>query len=234
MITNFDTKMKGWMEWRSIILSILREIFFTFKTTLPKIETRSVFKSNVLIWTKFIFSPYSDIISIFIYIHSLGKNIINTVNTYKYYILKILIPNFQIARLLSDFLFFFCSIMLNFENVCKEAQSSLDNIWIFKLGFFPFKNSTNFSKLVSSTLVRTLGIVCFALRKMSVTSPKVLGHLFAQVHLLLKVQGNQLSFIIRLVVAVVEKGFWAAIVSSESRWSNFDDYLGNEREEVTF
>ena len=234
MITNFDTKMKGWMEWRSIILSILREIFFTFKTTLPKIETRSVFKSNVLIWTKFIFSPYSDIISIFIYIHSLGKNIINTVNTYKYYILKILIPNFQIARLLSDFLFFFCSIMLNFENVCKEAQSSLDNIWIFKLGFFPFKNSTNFSKLISSTLVRTLGIVCFALRKMCVISPKVPGHLFAQVHLLLKVQGNQLSFMIRLVVVVVEKGFWAIIVSSESRWSNFDDYLGNEREEVTF
>lgn len=107
MITNFDTKMKGWMEGRSIILSILREISFTFKITLPKIETRSVFKSNVLIWTKFIFSLYSDIISIFIYIHSLGKNIINTVNTYKYYILKILIPNFQIARLLSDFLFFF-------------------------------------------------------------------------------------------------------------------------------
>ena len=234
MITNFDTKMKGWMEGRSIILSILREISFTFKITLPKIETRSVFKSNVLIWTKFIFSLYSDIISIFIYIHSLGKNIINTVNTYKYYILKILIPNFQIARLLSDFLFFFCSIMLNFENVCKEAQSSLDNIWIFKLGFFPFKNSTNFSKLISSTLVRTLGIVCFALRKMSVTSPKVTGHLFAQVHLLLKVQGNQLSFIIRLVVVVVEKGFWATIVSSESRWSNFDDYLGIEREEVTF
>ena len=234
MITNFDTKMKGWMEWRSIILSILREIFFKFKTTLPKIETGSVFKSNVLIWTKFIFSPYSDIISIFIYIHSLGKNIINTVNTYKYYILKLLIPNFQIARLLSEFLFFFCSIMLNFENVYKEAQSSLDNIWIFKLGFFPFKNSTNFSKLISSTLVRTLGIVCFALRKMSVTSPKVPGRLFAQVHLLLKVQGNQLSFIIRLVVAVVEKVFWAAIVSSESRWSNFDDNLGNEREEVTF
>ena len=197
-------------------------------------ETRSVFKSNVLIWTKFIFSPYSDIISIFTYIDRLGKNI-NTVNTYKYYILKILIPNFQIARLLSDFLFlFFCSIMLNFENVYKEAQSSLDNIWIFKLGFFSFKNSTNFSKLISSTLVRTLGIVCFALRKMCVISPKVPGHLFAQVHLLLKVQGNQLSFIIRLVVAVVEKVFWAAIVSSESRWSNFDDNLGNEREEVTF
>lgn len=69
---------------------------------------------------------------------------------------------------------------------------------------------------------------------MSVTSPKVTGHLFAQVHLLLKVQGNQLSFMIRLVVVVVEKGFWAIIVSSESRWSNFDDYLGNEREEVTF
>ena len=223
----------GWRGW-SIILSILREISFTFKKTLPKMETRSVFKSNVLIWTKFIFSPYSDIISIFTYIHRLGKNI-NTVNTYKYYILKILIPNFQIARLLSDFLFlFFCSIMLNFENVYKEAQSSLDNIWIFKLGFFSFKNSTNFSKLISSTLVRTLGIVCFALRKMCVISPKVPGHLFAQVHLLLKVQGNQLSFMIRLVVVVVEKGFWAIIVSSESRWSNFDDYLGNEREEVTF
>ena len=184
---------------------------------------------------QFIFFPYSDITSIFIYILSLGKNIINTVNTYKYYILKILIPNFQIARLLSDFLFlFFCSIMLNFENVYKEAQSSLDNIWIFKLGL----NSTNFSKLISSTLVRlissTLDIVCFALRKMSVTSPKVPGHLFAQVHLLLKVQGNQLSFMIRLVVVVVKKGFWAIIVSSESRWSNFDDYLGNEREEVTF
>lgn len=180
---------------------------------------------------QFIFFPYSDITSIFIYILSLGKNIINTVNTYKYYILKILIPNFQIARLLSDFLFlFFCSIMLNFENVYKEAQFSLDNIWIFKLGL----NSTNFSKLISSTLVRTLGIVCFALRKMCVISPKVPGHLFAQVHLLLKVQGNQLSFMIRLVVVVVEKGFWVIIVSSESRWSNFDDYLGNEREEVTF
>ena len=70
MIMNFDTKMKGWMEGRSIILSILREISFTFKITLPKMETRGVFKSNVLIWTSSSFFHtltlhlYSSILSV--------------------------------------------------------------------------------------------------------------------------------------------------------------------------
>ena len=191
MITNFDTKMKGWMEGRSITLSILKEISFTFKITLPKIGTRSVFKSNVLIWTKFIFSPYSDIISIFIYIHSLEKNIINTVNTYKYYILKILISNFQIARLLSDFFFFFARLCPTLKMSIKKPNPLLIIFEYLNLVSFLLKIlQISLTKLISSTLVRALGIVCFALRKMSATSPKVPGHVFAQVHLLLKVQGN--------------------------------------------
>ena len=155
---------------------------------------------------------------------------LNTVNTYKYCILKlqyIKIENtrFQIPRLL-----FFGSIMPHCENVCKEAQSSVDNLWIFKFSFTPFwKIMQSFlGKLIKPTLVKLLlehivlsyGRCLFCQSSLAFFLP---GAFFAE-------NTNQHSFIISLV-AIHNKvgssggeGFLAMIVSYESGCGYFDSY----------
>ena len=43
MMTNFDTKMKGWVEEWSVIPSILRDISFILKIILPKFEKLTIY-----------------------------------------------------------------------------------------------------------------------------------------------------------------------------------------------
>ena len=109
----------------------------------------------------------------------------------------------------------------------KEAQSSLDNLWIFKFGFIPYLKIIQIflTKLIRATLTKALlkvlsyGRCHFFQSSWASFCP---GALLAE-------STDQYSFIISLV-----EGFLVTIVSSECGWGNSDDCLWEEGEEVSF
>ena len=96
------------------------------------------------------------------------------------------------------------------KNVYKEAQSSVDNLWIFKFGFIPYLKIIQifFTKLIRATLTKALlkhsrfclmGDASYFFQKPWASFCP--GALLAE-------STDQHSFKIRLVVVVLEKGFW--------------------------
>ena len=96
------------------------------------------------------------------------------------------------------------------ENIYKEAQSSEDNLWIFKFGFISYLKIIQIflTKLIRATLTKALlkysrfclmeDVSYFFQCSWASFCP---GALLAE-------STDQHSLIVRLVVVVVEKGFW--------------------------
>ena len=97
------------------------------------------------------------------------------------------------------------------ENAYKEAQSSVDNLWIFEFGFIPYLKIIQifFTILIRATLIKALlkhsrfclmGDASYFFQKPWASFCP--GALLAE-------STDQHSFKIRLVAVVVEKGFWS-------------------------
>ena len=96
------------------------------------------------------------------------------------------------------------------ENIYKEAQSSEDNLWIFKFGFISYLKIIQIflTKLIRATLTKAL------LKYSRFCLMEDVSYFFQSSWAsfwpgaLLAESSDQHSLIVRLVVAVVEKGFW--------------------------
>ena len=115
----------------------------------------------------------------------------------------------------------------------KEAQSSLDNLWIFKFGFIPYLKIMQifFTKLIRSTLTKAL-LKVLSYGRCLLLLPEFLGLFLPRCPFGWKLRPA--LFNSKVGCSGGGEGILVTIVSSECGWGNFDDCLGEEGGEVTF
>ena len=128
--------------------------------------------------------------------------------------------------------FFFAWLCPTVE-MSKEAQSLLDNLWIFKFGFIPYLKIIHIflTKLIRVTLAKFL-LKVLSYGRCLLLLPEFLGLFLPRCPFGWK--RRPVLFHNKLVCSGGGEEFWVTIVSSECGWGNFDDYLGEEGEEVSF
>ena len=128
--------------------------------------------------------------------------------------------------------FFFAWLCPTVE-MSKEAQSLLDNLWIFKFGFIPYLKIIHIflTKLIRVTLAKFL-LKVLSYGRCLLLLPEFLGLFLPRCPFGWK--RRPVLFHNKLVCSGGGEGFWVTIVSSECGWGNFDNCLGEEGEEVSF